>query len=111
MPPAPRRSSTSPGPGSGVSAGSIRKSSLACMRQAIMVALLRSGQGTAGSHKVDEASGAISISLQSQTRLVQRVPTLVEAFVRLIQMTLHGKPRGAGVVLRDRLQHKTMLGH
>src|SRR5512143_1362014 len=83
MPPAPRRSSTSPGPGSGTSAASTRRSSLAWMRQASM----------------------------ASPSSVQRVPAGGKALVGLVQVPAHRGARAGGIARGDRLQHGAMLGH
>src|SRR5664279_5637999 len=40
-----------------------------------------------------------------------RIPARAETLVRMIDMPLHRKPRGAGIVVDDRLDHRAMLGH
>src|SRR6185436_19248999 len=90
MPPAPRRSSTSPGPGAGAANVSIRRSSFAWMRAASIVDLLRA---------------------QGPDALMQRVPALAEALVRLVEVALHRRARAGRVVARDRAQHGAVLGH
>src|SRR6187402_3175068 len=88
MPPAPRRSSTSPAPGAGAANVSIRRSSFAWMRAA-----------------------SIGLSFEAAGALLQRVPALAEALVRLVEVALHRRARGGGVVPRDRAQHRAVLGH
>src|SRR6185436_20381070 len=88
MPPAPSRISTWPGPACGSSLSSMRRSSLAWIRQVSMI-IPFIGPGT---------------------RLLPRVPAGVEALVGLVQMLLHRRARFVGIARYDRLQHVAMLG-